>query len=213
MVNDATVCAVVVTYNRKEYLLKTIDALAMQTYPVQGIFVFDNFSSDGTVDTLIEKCMIDRMETGTIVSGNVRNVPLFYYRNDVNSGGSGGFHDAMKMASQMNFDYLWTMDDDVLPEPDCLEKLLRFADADAEICIPNRSDGRFRDHIVTAIDMKNPLKYSIGARKTYHSVSSIVGDYACVCDMPFEGPLISISLIKKIGLPKKDLFIIFDDTE
>ena len=31
--------------------------------------------------------------------------------------------------------------------------------------------------------------------------------------MPFEGPLIATTLIHEIGLPKKELFILFDDTE
>ena len=37
-----TVCAVVVTYNRKELLLECLEALRKQTRPVQGIYLIDN---------------------------------------------------------------------------------------------------------------------------------------------------------------------------
>ena len=45
------VCAVVVTYNRKELLCRNIKSLLKQTYPVD-ILIYDNASTDGTEDEL-----------------------------------------------------------------------------------------------------------------------------------------------------------------
>ena len=43
-----TICAVIVTYNRKEYLSKLLEALRFQTRRLDGVLIFDNHSSDGT---------------------------------------------------------------------------------------------------------------------------------------------------------------------
>ncbi len=39
-----TVCAVVVTYNRKELLIECLNALCKQTRPIDAVYVIDNFS-------------------------------------------------------------------------------------------------------------------------------------------------------------------------
>ncbi|MCD6105633.1 MAG: glycosyltransferase, partial [Thermosipho sp. (in: Bacteria)] len=41
-----TVCAVVVTYNRKELLLECLEALRKQTRPLDAIYLIDNASTD-----------------------------------------------------------------------------------------------------------------------------------------------------------------------
>ena len=41
-----------------------------------------------------------------------------------NRGGAGGFHDGLAWAIERGADLVWLMDDDGLPEPDCLERLL-----------------------------------------------------------------------------------------
>ena len=48
------ICAVVVTYNRKELLLRNISSLLSQTYPLD-ILIYDNASTDGTYDFLVQK--------------------------------------------------------------------------------------------------------------------------------------------------------------
>ena len=41
-----------------------------------------------------------------------------------NRGGAGGFHDGLAWAVERGADLVWLMDDDGLPDPDCLELLL-----------------------------------------------------------------------------------------
>lgn len=203
------VCAVIVTYNRKEYLKKLIAKLAMQTYPLENIFIFDNFSSDGTNVMLKELGYIDSNEEGKLCEYS----GIYYYRNNENTGGSGGFHKAIEIASILGYDYLWCMDDDVLPDENCLAELMKHISEDARICIPSRTDEYFQDRAVIQLNKTNPFKYTIGSRKVMLYNKDISNEIIEVDDMPFEGPLIAQSLIDEIGLPKSDFFIIFDDTE
>ena len=52
-------------------------------------------------------------------------------RSDRNRGGAGGFHDGLRWAvEEYGADLAWLMDDDGLPDPDCLERLLAETDLD-----------------------------------------------------------------------------------
>ena len=54
-----TICAVVVTYNRKKLLGECLDALLHQTRPLDSIIVIDNASTDGTYEYLNERRLIN----------------------------------------------------------------------------------------------------------------------------------------------------------
>lgn len=54
MDNRDTVCAVVVTYNRKGLLIECLEALRRQTRPLQAIYLIDNASTDGTPEFLLK---------------------------------------------------------------------------------------------------------------------------------------------------------------
>jgi dTDP-4-dehydrorhamnose reductase len=104
-----SVCAVVVTYNRKLMLERCLAALAAQTMPVKHIVIIDNGSSDGTA-TMLSR----RRETNLLVT----SLPS-------NTGAAGGFSTGVKRAYETGADGIWVMDDDVFPDPDALEELLR----------------------------------------------------------------------------------------
>ena len=55
-----TVCAVVVTFNRKQLLLKCIDSLLNQTHKINAIYIVDNNSTDNTPQLLYEKGYIKK---------------------------------------------------------------------------------------------------------------------------------------------------------
>ena len=213
MNKKSKVCAVVVTYNRKDCLKETIKGLKEQTYPLTSIFIYDNHSSDGTDKMLQELGFVEYRGEETLHHKNVDNIEWIYYRSSNNSGGSGGFCNGIRLVSEMNFDYIWTMDDDVYPAECCLEELMRYICDEARICIPNRTDERFRDYAVVGFNMTNPFLYKATTRKKKVYAENINGSYITVEDMPFEGPLVALSLIKEIGLPKQELFIIYDDTD
>ena len=110
----SAVAAVVVTYNRLELLRQCVDALRAQTTACD-ILIVDNASTDGTAQWLASQ-------------------PDLHYRNTgSNLGGAGGFNHGMRWAVEAGYDYVWVMDDDTLPMPDALEKLME-ADRILEGC-------------------------------------------------------------------------------
>lgn len=102
--------AVVVTYNRKEMLEKCVEAILAQSFTGVEVFIIDNASTDGT-----------RAYGEAIARENER---VHYYNTGKNLGGAGGFYFGMKKAYDAGAERIWVMDDDVLPCPDALEKLI-----------------------------------------------------------------------------------------
>ena len=117
-----SVAAVVVTYNRKDYLSQLLPSLLASTRPLDAIYVVDNASTDGTQDFLAEHY------------GDVPTVKPVLLTD--NTGGSGGFYSGVLAAYADGHDWFWLMDDDVTALPDGLEGLLRFADRSG--CIHGR---------------------------------------------------------------------------
>ena len=100
--------------------------------------------------------------------------------------------------------------DDVLPEKDCLEKLKANMKEEIGICIPNRSDEKFKDYAVTRFNLKNPFLVYMQKKK---KVGNFINKLYEIYDMPFEGPLFNAKIIKKVGLPDKEYFIFYDDSD
>lgn len=106
--NDKT-AAVVVTYNRKDLLLKNIESLLAQTCKdVLDILIIDNASTDGTREVIDE--YISKKE-------------VYYYNTGANLGGAGGFNYGIKLATEMGYGTLWILDDDTLPTSTALDEL------------------------------------------------------------------------------------------
>lgn len=208
---DYKICAVIVTYNRKDYLIDLIKQLEKQEYKLNSILIFDNFSSDGTNDLLYEIQYITGKETNRLYVNSVNGITVYYYRNSVNSGGSGGFHDAMEIGIRYDFDFLWCMDDDVKPEEECLSELIKNISKNNLICIPCRNDSNYLDRPIIDIDLSNPFK--IKKIKKGVLCNEMKEETIKVVDMAMEGPLISTALINQIGLPNRELFIFYDDSD
>lgn len=211
----ADVCVMVVTFNRCDYLGKLLDALCGQTIKPSIIVIFDNHSSDNTQDLLACRGFVTRpLGDGECSVCESNGMEIHCLRNAVNSGGAGGFHDGIRYARSLNPRYIWAMDDDVFPAPDCLEILLSGMTLERKICLPNRTTGDdYIDGAITRVNMSNPFLYSIGLRKMIVPSTKLSEEVTPVQDMPFEGPLMDSTLIDEIGLPNKDLFITFDDSE
>ncbi len=183
--------AVVVTYNRLELLKRNIDALR-QNQPIERIIVINNGSSDGT-----EQWLAEQADLCVITQENV--------------GGSGGFYRGIQEACALGADWVWCMDDDVFPRPDCLEQLLKYAeDPTVGILVPQRLiDGEVFATEFRAFNMTNPFT-STNVGKLKHNLPTEATDIA---GATFEGPFIRRTLIDQMGLPNRDLFIFYDDTD
>lgn len=114
------IVAVVVTYNRKDLLVKCLDGILNQTNPVDSIILIDNNSTDGTDKFLEQK-------------GYFENQVIDYVKLSENIGGAGGFYEGIKRGYDDGFDWFWLMDDDAIPCNDAVEKFLRKIKKDKKI--------------------------------------------------------------------------------
>lgn len=192
MKNKITVAAIIVTYNRLEFLKELITALKSQTYELNEIIVVNNGSNDGTTQWLKSQ-------------NNLKIV------NQENSGSSGGQFTAMKTAYDLGYDYIWTMDDDVIPSYDCLENLLKDITPQF-IHTPLRYNPDKTPFLndVKNFNLTNPFK---SLWDGVINTEDLISEKIEVEGITFEGPLFHRKLINDIGLPEKKFFIHGDDSE
>lgn len=184
------VIAVVVTYNRSQLLKRNITCLRKNS--PHAIIVVNNGSTDDTGEWLAE-------QTDLIVI------------TQANVGGSGGFYTGIQQAMERGADWIWCMDDDVFPRPDCLSNLLdHTASEEVGILAPRRL---MEDNIFTndfqAVNLTNPFT-SMYKKKLKKQV---INKPVEILGTAFEGLFIRKEAVEKIGLPNKDLFIFCDDTD
>jgi dTDP-4-dehydrorhamnose reductase len=105
---ELSVCAVILTYNRRALLEECLAAITAQNREPDSIIVIDNGSTDDTFDVL-------QNNWGEFV--DVYSLPK-------NVGAAGGFSAAFRLGHESGKDLLWIMDDDVIPDADALERLI-----------------------------------------------------------------------------------------
>ena len=191
------VAAVVVTYNRKDLLVRCLAALERQTRPPAAILVVDNASTDGTEEHLQ-------------ASGAGATVPLRYVRLGRNGGGAEGFHYGVKLAVGEESDWLWLMDDDCIPAPDALERLLgstRAADPATAVLAPVVREPGGRALPINRGQVRPRWLFAplVGAGPEAHEPGAETEIGFC----SFVGPLVRTEAARAIGLPMREMFIRF----
>jgi GT2 family glycosyltransferase/glycosyltransferase involved in cell wall biosynthesis len=102
------VAVAVVSYNHRDALVQLLKFLDGKGIPT---FVTENASTDGTREA---------------IRGRFAHVTVL--ESPANLGGTGGFNCAVLAALDAGSDYLLLVDDDALPEGDCIERLATFLD-------------------------------------------------------------------------------------
>ena len=197
----------IVTYNRKQYLINELAALLGGSVVPDNIVIVDNFSSDGTTDLF----NINKDSFNEIQKTKYKSINLFYYRSDKNKGGSFGFKMVFDLfLRNCDSNYLWVMDDDVLPEKDCLEVLLNNVNEEDGVVCPTRFGENFNETFITGYKFKNivGLKQKHRVIKTAYNKES---KDTHVVFFPFEGPFFERKVIEKVGLPDDSYFFQYDD--
>lgn len=190
--NKIKIAAIVVTYNRKEYLVECIDSLLNQTQKLDKIYIIDNASTDGTTEYLNTKDILQKVE---------------YIRLSKNMGGSGGFYYGLKKSYKI-YDWVWMMDDDTAPKNNAL------------ISLTNTSVFNKKNTAVlasTKVDLDENIdspscKFNVKNLKAY-PIQDTKLDIIPVDTTSFVGFMVNTKYVKKVGLPKKDFFIHCDDVE
>ncbi len=184
------VIAVIVTYNRKELLKESIEALLNQRYSNCQVLIIDNASTDGTRE------YIDKY---------VDNKKIIYENTGANLGGAGGFNYGVKSAFKMDCDFIWLMDDDCIVHEDTLEKII---EADSKL------NGNY-GYLSSKVLWKNGeiCTMNVQRQTLTKNVNDFNKDIQEVCMASFVSLFLKKEIVEEMGLPIKDFFIWTDDWE
>lgn len=191
---NLNVAAVVVTYNRLALLQESIAAIRLQTSPVSNIIVINNSSTDGT-----EEWLLNQPDITTVTQPN--------------RGGAWGFYEGVKRAYYANADWIWIMDDDSIPDPEALQKLV-----EAIEITRGQGDnfGFFGSKVVWNDGSTHLMNRQVRLQnfqgkgsKEYYATKNIEP----VEFNSFVSFFVSREVVKKIGLPIKEFYIWADDVE
>jgi len=189
---NKNIIAIVVTFNRKKFLLQCLKAIYNQTCKISKIIVVDNASTDGTYEYLINNNFLS-------------SAKLKYIRLNRNLGGSGGFFYGIKFAMDLGAEWIWMMDDDALPDKDALKELSYIAKNPMNIY---GSTPCWKDELSWGVK----IRLKDGSKKYIEKLQDMAHETE-VEFIPFLGIYVHRQMIKKIGYPEKDFFIAADDVE
>ncbi len=198
------ICTVIVTFNRKQDLEKTLALYETQTMPPRAILVVDNHSTDGTAEML------------SAWQSEEKDIRHIVHTMSENVGGSGGFYAGMEQAlAQTDCDWLFISDDDALPALDALEKIDAFCKKEEKLA----SECSVICGVVDAGD-----HFAVGHRARIRKSLSGQIDFPVSADeykkewfeidfFSYIGSAIRRSALEKAGLTRKEFFIYSDDFE
>lgn len=184
---------VIVTYNRLLLLKECLECVLGQSVSFSDIIIIDNCSTDGTKEYL------DCMKT--------EHTALRVFHMKDNLGGAGGFAFGLSQIDK-TMDYVLIIDDDAMLDLNFLRNI--------------------QEHLTDGIMAYSGSVFSNGTVDTLHRKRLVERVFLKRSDIPKEqysgayfdydlstfcGLLISVRLIRKVGLPKSDYFIWYDDTE
>ncbi|HOL80252.1 MAG TPA: glycosyltransferase [Ignavibacteriales bacterium] len=190
------VIAIVVTYNRDNYLKELLTSLLNQTVKPNGLIIVDNNNSK-------------------MINESLNDENIIYIKNNANLGGSGGFTIGIKKALELKPDYLWLFDDDVFPKENALEELIKNIKPKT-ILQPVRMslDSKLVESTCLKFNLSNPFKNNpreliISQIYNYENLP----EKKELNDFTFEGVLLPFKLVEDIGFVNNNFFIFCDDTD
>jgi len=189
------IVSVVVTYNRKDLLLRCLKLLQNQSRETD-ILIVDNASTDGTEQELKSACLLDAKN-------------IHYINLSENTGGAGGFHYGLKYAFKKGWEWFWLMDDDAEPHYNALEKLA-FHAVNKDNIYGSAAVNMWKGRVSLCFGVK---RYNQNNKTEFLDEYDLLNSSDRVAWLPFLGFFIHRSIISKIGFPDRDFFIRNDDLE
>ena len=187
------ITAVIVTYNRLGLLKTCLKSVQEQSRKPDEIIVINNGSTDNTQEWL-----------------SAQNVTTYTKENN---GGAGGFSYGIKTAYNNGTDWIWLMDDDVIPENDALQQLVNTLEdlgEQQEKVGFLASKVLWTDHSVHEMNKTYPLENPVKLKKLAFPTGTKL---PFVQFATFVSMLLSAKAVAKVGLPIKEYFIWCDDIE
>ncbi|OUL17463.1 glycosyltransferase family 2 protein [Nostoc sp. 106C] len=199
------VATVIVTWNKLHHiclLIEDINKLNSQHFQLD-IYVVDNGSTDSTQNYLEQhySSSIKVLQTGS------------------NLGGSGGFSYGLQFVSQLEYDYIWLLDNDVRLDPLALETLVQTLQNHPEVGLVGSQIRKLQEpntiqEVGSFINTtKAHLKTNFGNYSNISNEEILKGRaYINVDVCAAASLLVRKEIVQQIGL-FEDYFLHFDDVE
>ncbi len=193
--NLPKVAAAIVTYNHRDPVIKLLNSLEQQGIPS---FVTENNGGDGAVEA---------------IKNRFPNVSLLESR--ANLGGCGGFNCAALAALSSGCEYLILIDDDALPDVDCIKQLSDFLDhnpdyifAAPSIYISSQPDILQEAGGGVNFDRANPIEAWYRFQTNPQLPPILDTDYASACCL-----MVRADALREMGVLDWAYFIFSDDVD
>lgn len=192
------ILAAIVTHNRLELLKRCLKSLEHQTRKPDEVLIINNESSDGTYEYIEQT-----------------NFTSIHQKNN---GSAGGWYSAIKYALKKDFSHIWLMDDDGFPDSQALMELCSHSSPEI-VCLSsvvvkesNTSELVFPFPRLNNKLLPTVFNFPSKIRSVDHlrmvSKNNLY-DFAHL----FNGSLISIEAIRKIGLINTSYYIYGDELD
>lgn len=189
--NEETVAAVVITFQRRDMLRRTIEGLRAQERPVDEIVVIDNGTTDGTAAMLAEEFP-----------------DVTHLRMEENIGPAGALEVGFDYAHGRGHRWAWTHSDDILAKPEALKTLLATAE--------QLGDDRLGLLCCWFEPLSTHYRHNgaLWKARVVQQQWPPLGSPPYPTDvMTFKGALISLAMVPEIGLPVGRYFLMMEEYE
>lgn len=220
--------AILVTYgNRYEYFSKLLDKLLLMQ--IGYIVIVNNNSHDESKEVLRKYFSSNKDK-------------IFIINNEKNLGSAAGFSKGIQVALKRNTEFIWLLDDDLLPNTNAIVELFKMWDKITEIeketTIMLLSNRIHRSNIYIRAVLKNNPDLVIGDKNNFRSLNIFniinnffekvfefnkekskgknknnIPDYALIGAACYGGMFFHSKLVEKIGLPDERYVLYYDDYE
>jgi len=190
--NSVKVATILVNWRQPQRTLEAVHAVVSQTQS-SLIIVVDNGSNDDSI--------------GYLQNHLPSAVKLI--SRDVNGGFGAGVNEGLRQAYSLGAKYAWLLNNDAIPNSDCLEKLISVAENDSKIGVVGARiidpSGSVPDHAGTVMNERNfNCKYSTSSDEMNGVRFSWVTG-ACM--------LLNVSALKKVGGFDPRFFMYWEDAD
>lgn len=187
------IICVIVTYNRKDLLKKSLDSVIKEWLKKENIILIDNNSTDWT-NELIKNEYLDKLQ---------------YFLLNENIWWAWWFSYGLELAYKQWWDYFLLFDDDVEMLPWGIDNYKKYI-SKWDIIVWRKKNIDWSDYEYWHnINIKN---WNLKKIKKYDRDLFIERDFIEMNAVTFEWVFFSRKVIEKIWFPEKDFFIQWDDT-
>lgn len=192
---------VIVTYNRIEKLKKSLASYEEQSKKPDYILVVDNCSTDGTKEYV--KNWKNRQD----------DILRYSISLSENMGGSGGYYEGLKMAENLDAEWIWVSDDDAYAAHDAIEILDWYIDQLQWKKISAICGSVWREGEIDTWHRRRMVKKGYAITEARVPKEEYKKKIFSISVFSYVGTALSKEALLLAGLPHKEYFIAYDDSE